>query len=595
MIEVYRAAGSNGVVASIHEHDATPGALDYGLQSADGTPVAGALGLARSRHGWGDMIVSGPTEVAGPSRILTTVLPNGDRLLVGDDLRRITAVDGLVVRSFTLAFLGVLILGAAGGYLLRRDMQRRIASITNTAQAIIDGDLGRRVPLGDGDEELAQLSRTLNRMLDRIAGLMDNLRQVSSDVAHELRTPLTRLRQRLENALAAAAAGASADRMGLEGALDEFDEILATFAALLRIAQVEAGARKAAFRPVELGEVTRKVVEAFRPSAEDAGVDLSCEIEPPAWASGDGELITQMLANLVENALTHAREGGWARVVCRREPGGAIVLAVLDGGPGVPDEEREKLFTRFRRTRAESFVPRRWSRLGHGRRGRQASRRGRGTPSDQWRLGGPSDVSSPRARGGRSARAAEHQHLERARQGRRPLFPGDRGGEAGGRQIDAAALWIDGAGARAHLRGDGLDHGVGAGSGEGDHRERARPSRGNIGDAARLIEQHRVGPLPDREAGDLLAVSRRDDLGDAIGAGGDQTAVGGDRQPCRPMTPRHGIPADHLARRQVDHRDLVGFLDVDVQASLSVARRKLETAADCDLTGDPAPISGRPD
>ncbi len=352
MVQEYRVEGLPGVTISIHEHDATPGALDFGLQTGDGRPIAGALDRAKSPPGWANIMASGPTDPEGPSRVLTTILPGGDRLLVGDDLRRITAVDGLVVRSFTLAFLGVLVLGAVGGYLLRRDMQRRLASITGAAEAIIDGDLGRRVPVDAGDAELEQLSHTLNRMLDRISGLMENLRQVSSDVAHELRTPLTRLRHKLEQLLAndrpLRTASQPGAENGLHAALDELDGILATFAALLRIAQVEGGARKAAFRSVDLAQITAKVVEAFRPAAEDAGVALTLAAAAPVPLSGDGELLTQMIANLVENAIIHAREGRRALVTCVRQ-GGEARLSVVDEGPGVPEAERALLFNRFRR------------------------------------------------------------------------------------------------------------------------------------------------------------------------------------------------------------------------------------------------------
>jgi len=187
-------------------------------------------------------------------------------------------------------------------------------------------------------------------MLDRISALMESLRQVSNDVAHDLRTPLTRLRQKLEARLAGAPDPA------IESALSDLDAILETFAALLRIAQIEGGARRAAFRPTDLAGLGRTVVEAFAPSAEDATQTLSLQATGPSVVDGDPELLTQMLVNLVENALRHAGDGA-SICVTVRENGPDVTLVVADDGPGVPDHEREKLFDRFYRLERSRSTP----------------------------------------------------------------------------------------------------------------------------------------------------------------------------------------------------------------------------------------------
>ncbi|MBS0360273.1 MAG: HAMP domain-containing histidine kinase, partial [Proteobacteria bacterium] len=279
----------------------------------------------------------------------------GHRLLVGDDEDRVEALDGAVLRLFALALAAVVILGVAGGYALSLDVNRRLAAISGAAEAIIvDGDLARRVPVRGSDDDLDRLAGALNRMLDRIAALMDSLKQVSSDIAHDLRTPLTRLRQKLEAGLAR-----PDDReAALEGALADLDSILETFAALLRIAQIEGGARRAGFRPCDLGELARHVTEAFAPSAEDQRQALAFEpAEGDAvLVDGDAELLTQLLVNLVENALRHA--GPDARIVVRvaRDSRGAM-LSVIDNGPGVPAGERERLFDRFYRLERSRSTP----------------------------------------------------------------------------------------------------------------------------------------------------------------------------------------------------------------------------------------------
>ena len=237
LVQEFRAEGLNGVVQAVHEHDSTPGALDYGLRAPDGAPVAGRLAAVRAPIGWSVATALDRGGRREPVRLLSTDLPGGYRLLVGDDLDRIEALDGVVLRGFAAALLGVVLLGAAGGYGLSRDMQRRFAAMSGVAEAIIDGDLARRVPVRGASDDLDRLASTFNRMLDRIGQLMESLRQVSNDIAHDLRTPLTRLRQRLEAGLR----HTDMERRGeaIEGALADLDAILETFAGLLRISEIE--------------------------------------------------------------------------------------------------------------------------------------------------------------------------------------------------------------------------------------------------------------------------------------------------------------------------------------------------------------------
>ena len=288
--------------------------------------------------------------------VYSTTLPGGYRLILGDESQRWEALDKLLIMRFGLAFFVVVLMGAAGGYALTRDMHRRLSAMNTAAQAIIDGDLSRRIPIrGDGDD-LDRLGLTLNRMLDRIEALMESLRQVSVDVAHDLRTPLTRLRQRIEAALARRAQS-DADPL-LEQALTDLDAILGTFAALLRIAQIDSGRRRSGFKRTDLAEVARTVVDAFSPSAEDAGEHLNLDSgsQDGVFVEGDSELLIQMLVNLVENAMRHAGDGASISVqvaVAGLRP----ILVVRDNGPGVPERERQRLFDRFYRLEQSRSTP----------------------------------------------------------------------------------------------------------------------------------------------------------------------------------------------------------------------------------------------
>jgi len=354
----FRTEGLSGVVQAVRERDRTPGALDYGLDGPGGQPLAGRLAGVRTPLGWSELPTpqdARPVRDAPEAmRVLTTVLPQGYLLVVGDDDERTEALQGTVLEGFAWAFAGVVLLGIVGGYGLSHDVHRRLAAMSGAAEAIIDGDLARRIPVRGSDDDLDRLAVTFNRMLDRIAALMESLRQVSGDIAHDLRTPLTRLRQRLEASRTLRTPRERAQ--AIAGALEDVDAILETFAGLLRIAQIEAGARRAAFRPVDLTALAQTVVEAFAPAAEDAGQRLELAADEPLTVEGDRELLVQMLVNLVENALRHA--GGRARIRIRAaRRGAAAVLVVSDDGPGVPADERQRIFDRFYRLETSRSTP----------------------------------------------------------------------------------------------------------------------------------------------------------------------------------------------------------------------------------------------
>jgi signal transduction histidine kinase len=352
LTQEYRVEGFDGVLQAVQERDKMPGGLGYGLEDANGRALAGRLAGRKATLGWNVIRAPGRGSRDEGVRVLTVGLPGGVKLLVGDDEERIEALDGSILRSFGWALAGVVILGVAGGYALSGDVHRRLAAISSTAEAIIDGDLTRRVPVRGSDDDLDRLALTFNHMLDRISALMESLKQVSNDIAHDLRTPLTRLRQKLEAGLAAPTGGARV----LESGLADLDAILETFAALLRIAQIEGGARRAGFQPNDLSEVGRTVVEAFAPSAEEAGQTLVLNAAGVTRIEGDRELLTQMLANLVENALRHAGPGAHVEVRIAPSVDGAL-LAVTDDGPGVPEIERARLFGRFYRLERSRSTP----------------------------------------------------------------------------------------------------------------------------------------------------------------------------------------------------------------------------------------------
>ena len=336
--------------------------LHYAVLGGDGQWVAGEHLVARAAASLPPLSTPIPVQVklSGSDAFLLTrrSLDDGTVLVVADDLGSVEDVEDVVSSAFAIVLAISIALGLASGFLLTGELLRRVNAVTQTAEAIIAGDLTRRIaPTGAGDE-FDRLGATLNVMLDRIVGLMDNLRQVSDDIAHDLRTPLSRLRQSLEHTRTHAAMEQDYE-LAIERAIEEVDGLLATFSALLRIAQVEAGARRQAFRAVDLTEVVETVCEAYAPALEDGGRSITSDIATGVVLNGDRDLLAQMFANLIENAIGHTPPRTAIRVRLRGigTDGSGALAEVCDDGPGIPLDEHEKVFRRFYRLERSRTTP----------------------------------------------------------------------------------------------------------------------------------------------------------------------------------------------------------------------------------------------
>ncbi|UYN97582.1 MAG: HAMP domain-containing histidine kinase [Enhydrobacter sp.] len=327
----------------------TRGPIYYLLQGPSGQVVVGNLPGMRPIEGVVDF---DSDEDGSPDRRAKLTgygvrLGDGSFLLVAQDASRLTDMQRAIGRAFLWAGGLTLLLGIAGGLLLGRGFLRRIDTIGRTSAAIMEGDLGARIPLRGTNDEFDQLVVSLNAMLDRIQQLMEGVRQVSSDIAHDLRTPLGRLRHHLEEARDRAASPEEL-RATIEAAIAEADTLLETFSALLRIAQVEAGTQRSAFGEIDLTALLRSVAEAYAPSAEESRHAFASRIEDGLSLQGDRQLLAQMISNLVENALHHT-PAGTAIELTARHAGTGVEIEVADNGPGIPEGEREKVFERFYR------------------------------------------------------------------------------------------------------------------------------------------------------------------------------------------------------------------------------------------------------
>ena len=284
-------------------------------------------------------------------------LPDG-YLFVGWSTHQLQDMERMIIGSFAWGLAGSIALALVGGLVMSGRLMHRIETVSVTSRNIIGEDLRQRLPVTQADDELDHLAQSVNAMLDRIQGLMSDLRQVTTDIAHDLRTPLTRLRHRLELA-DRSDADAQWEPITLKSAIAEIDSILSIFGALLRISQIENGAARSGFRTVDLSELVATMAEIYRPMAEENAQALIERIDPSLLVNGDRELLMQLFANLLENGLKHTPRGSTLTVAAHRD-GEHIDVSVTDNGAGIPEHLRDKVLQRFFRMESSR------STAGHG-------------------------------------------------------------------------------------------------------------------------------------------------------------------------------------------------------------------------------------
>lgn len=350
----YRTGGEKEAREVVGQRMASPGASDFFLLQRNG--LEKLEGNLASMPAWTG-VLDLPNPYASGRAILGVgafVAP-GLYIFVGSDLRATQMARRRILRTLAWVFAGALALALLGGMIVSRSFLRRTDEIVTTCRAIMAGNLASRIPVRGTEDELDRLSETINAMLDRIAALMDNLKQITSDIAHDLRTPVTHLRHRLERARDQSSKVEDYDQ-ALEAAIATSDDILALFSALLRIAQIEGGARRANFAPLDLASLLARLGDVFGPVAEDARHHLSLPLGEPVTILGDRELLTQAFSNLIENAILHTPDNTIVTVSLTREDSEAVVT-ISDDGPGVPPNEHPKLFQRFYRLEASRTRP----------------------------------------------------------------------------------------------------------------------------------------------------------------------------------------------------------------------------------------------
>ncbi len=370
LAEQYRLGGIRRLVFIVETRARRPGSSLYLVTSPTGEGLAGNVGSLATgvldRPGWTESAyrrLDEPEGAAHHALVRVFQLAGGFRLLVGRDLEERERLHDIVLAAGRWSLAIVVVLGVAGGFFVTRRVLKRVDAMTDTTRHIMDGNLAGRLPVAGTGDELDRLAENLNMMLERIEALMHGLKEVSDNIAHDLKTPLTRLRNRCEEALRVAE-DESQYRAALESTIEESDGLIRTFNALLMIARAESGQGRDDMAEFDAAEIARGVGDLYEPLADDKGLALKVDAPTAAPVRGNRELVSQALANLVDNAIKYgasgqpAANGAQAAIVLKAQgEGDRILLTVADGGPGIPEADRGRAVERFVRLEQSRSQP----------------------------------------------------------------------------------------------------------------------------------------------------------------------------------------------------------------------------------------------
>jgi signal transduction histidine kinase len=370
LTEQYRLGGLRRLVFIIEARSRRSNTNLYLVTAPAGEALAGNVGSlfvgTLNTPGWSETVYRRLDDPDGSNHLAlvhVVELPGGFRLLVGHDLEERQRLREIVLAAGRWSLAFVIVLGVAGGLFVTRRVLKRVDAMGATTQKIMEGDLAGRLPVSGAGDELDRLATNLNVMLERIEALMHGLKEISDNIAHDLRTPLTRLRNRCEEALRVAQ-NESQYRAALESTIEESDALIRTFNALLMIARAESGQARDGMENLDAAEIARDIAELYEPLAEEKGIALRIKAPAPARVHGNRELISQAVANLVDNAIKYGapeRPGESAIppeiVVTAAPQEDKVLLTVSDSGSGIPATDRTRAIERFVRLEQSRSQP----------------------------------------------------------------------------------------------------------------------------------------------------------------------------------------------------------------------------------------------
>jgi signal transduction histidine kinase len=363
LADQYRIGGIRRLQTIIERRARQPGSFLFLLQGPQGETIAGNItGISAAVMGHIPLQettyqrfeeVEGQTQTSTRGALVRVfVLPGNNRLLVGRDLEERERLNEVLDQAIRILIAALVVFGGLGAFFVARRALARMDAMTATSQVIMAGDLSGRLPVSGSGDELDRLAVSLNTMLVRIGELMQGMKEVSDNIAHDLKTPLTRLRNSAEQALRT---GGSKEeyRAALERTIEESDGLIRTFNALLLIARTEAGAGSDSFAAVDVSGLLQDFVEIYGPSAEEAGGALKADVAPGLTVQGNRELLGQVVANLIDNALKYGlppQAGAPAEIaLSAKAEDGQLLITVADHGCGIPEDKHGKAVERFGR------------------------------------------------------------------------------------------------------------------------------------------------------------------------------------------------------------------------------------------------------
>jgi signal transduction histidine kinase len=326
-----------------------------GLFGADGQRIGGNLAAVIPElkpTGTPLTVLARRTDARGQDtetiRAVERRLPDGRILVIGRNIDELLGFFGRIERILLLALVPAMLLSIGGGALVGLRAQRRLRVLRRAASRIMAGHLGERLPVHARGDDLDQLVRIVNQMLDELETLVRDIKGVGDDIAHDLRTPLTWVRARLERGRDRATTLTELSEV-VEEAIGGIDQALDVVLALLRISEIEHGRRHAGFGCVDLGEIVKEVGELYAPVAEESGPRLEVTAAPVPLVSGDRDLLFEAVMNLVDNAMKFTPSGGEVHLRAENSASGPLIR-IADTGPGIPAHEQESVFRRFYRS-----------------------------------------------------------------------------------------------------------------------------------------------------------------------------------------------------------------------------------------------------
>ena len=359
LMAIHRTRGIDALNQALVERSIRGGPYLYLLTDKAGTTITGNVSESpvdidpTAPAGRGDWETFRLTDTDEEGRVqrrrsigVVMTLSGGEHLFVGQDIGDIEAYLARLTQALWGAMALVILLGLAGGLYISRRVEAAMGGLNRVVQAVQDGDLKQRAPVRHSGDELDELGQGMNAMLDRLEASMASIRHAGDAIAHDLRSPLTRMRAKLEVALIDAEAGqvSGVDALGI--ALDEADQLLKTFNTVLAIARLQAGGAPDP-KLFDASDLAADMAELYEPAAEDKDIDFSAEVEKGLMVEGNQPFLAQALANIIDNAIKYTPAGGAVKLRARWRSSGEIEYSVTDTGPGVPDEDRDRVVQRF--------------------------------------------------------------------------------------------------------------------------------------------------------------------------------------------------------------------------------------------------------